>query len=155
MLRSASTLLILAPLAAFAAEPDQLQQEDERLTKARALFEAYVALERAFDPAIADLYADDAYIENTRTYPSGEERTLVFPPAQYKALIRQAMPLAKTRGDTSTYSDAVFSVEGERVRIDALRYSNLKQYEAPIQLEVGRGPDGEWLVFKEISRSIP
>jgi hypothetical protein len=65
------------------------------------------------------------------------------------------MPLAKTRGDTSSYSEVVFEVEEGRVRIEALRYSDLKRYESTIQLVVGPGPDGEWLIFEEISRSIP
>jgi hypothetical protein len=46
---------------------------------------------------VADLYADDAVIRNRRTYPTGEVREATVPAAQYKALIRQAIPLAKAR----------------------------------------------------------
>jgi hypothetical protein len=135
--------------------PDLALAGDDPLARAQELFETYVELERSFEPTIADLYADDAYIENTRTYPSGEERKLVFPAAQYKTLLRKAMPLAKVRGDTGSYSEVTFKAEDGRVRIEALRYSDLKAYESPIELVVGPGPDGEWLIFAEISRSVP
>ncbi|MBA3881922.1 MAG: hypothetical protein H0X73_04210 [Chthoniobacterales bacterium] len=98
--------------------------------KAKELFERYIALERAFDAAQADLYSDDAKIQNTRTYPDGQKRTLTFPPADYKKLIRAAMPLAKARGDTSTYSDTKYTPERDTVRITCVRFSERKSIPA-------------------------
>jgi hypothetical protein len=40
---------------------------DASIDQAKQLFDRYVALEHAFDPAVADLYADDARIRNKRT----------------------------------------------------------------------------------------
>jgi hypothetical protein len=122
---------------------------------AKALFERYVQLEIAFDPAAADLYADDAVIRNKRTYPNGQVRELTLPAAQYKALIRQAMPLAKARGDTNSYSDITFAKEGSGVRIRATRFSNLKKYSSPISLLVSPGANGAWLIREELSESQP
>lgn len=122
---------------------------------AEALFDRYVKLERAFDPAAADLYADDAVIRNKRTYPNGQVRELTFPAAQYKTLIRQAMPLAKAQGDTNAYSDITFTNEGFGVRIRATRFSNLKKYSSPISLLVAPGKDGRWLIREELSESKP
>ncbi len=123
--------------------------------KAKQLFERYVALERAFDAAQADLYADDAKIQNTRTYPTGQKRTVEFPAPEYKKLLRAAMPLAKARGDTSTYSDVKYAQVGERVRITCTRFSELKKYSSPLSLLVGPGADGKWLIVEEISESQP
>lgn len=125
------------------------------LESARALFDRYVALERSFDPAMADLYAVDALIRNRRTYPTGQVRELTIPAPQYKALMRQAMPLAKAQDDTNRYSDCAYSPEGERVRIKCARYSERKNYSSPMELLVGPGPAGRWVVFAELSESRP
>jgi hypothetical protein len=124
-------------------------------TKATEVFEHYVTLERAFDPAMADLYSSDAVIKNRRTYPTGQVREITFGPAQYKDLIRQAMPVAKLRGDINLYSACKYTAEAGRVRIGCTRYSKLKKYSSPISLLVGPGTNGEWLVFEELSESQP
>jgi hypothetical protein len=123
--------------------------------KAKELFDRYVALERVFDCTQANLYSDVAKIQNTRTYPGGEKRTLTLPAAEYKNLIRIGMPLAKARGDTSTYSDIKYAPEGDRVRITSVRFSELKKYSRPLSMLVGPDKDGKWLIFEEISESQP
>ncbi len=139
-------IAVASSAAILAAEP---------VAKAKELFERYTTLGRAFDPTVADLYSDEAKIQNTRTYPSGEKRTLTFPAPEYKKLIRGAMPLAKARGDTDTYSDVKYVPEGERVRITCTRFSELKKYSSPLSLLVGLDKDGKWLIFEEISESQP
>jgi hypothetical protein len=79
--------------------------------KAEQLWNRYVALEAAFDPAVADLYADDALIRNRRTYPTGEVREATVPAAQYKLLVKQAIPIAKARNDASRYSGCTYAAE--------------------------------------------
>lgn len=125
------------------------------LDDAKALFEQYVQLEHAFDPAAADLYADDALIKNKRTYPTGQVRELTMPVTTYKTLIRQAMPLAKLRGDTNIYSEISYSKEGAMVRIRATRFSNLKNYASPLSLLVSPDDNGRWLIREELSESRP
>lgn len=148
MKRLVSTMfcIVLLWAASSAAAP---------LDDAKALFEQYVQLEHAFDPAAADLYADDALIKNKRTYPTGQVRELTMPASTYKTLIRQAMPLAKLRGDTNTYSDISYAQEGAMVRIRATRFSNLKNYASPISLLVSPGDNGRWLIREELSESRP
>jgi hypothetical protein len=119
------------------------------------LFSKYVALERAFDPAVADLYSDDALIRNRRSYPTGEVRELTMPAPQYKELIRKAMPLAKARGDTSEYSSCAYKVEPRGVRVACQRFSNLKKYSSPISLLVGPTSEGKWRILEELSESRP
>jgi hypothetical protein len=128
---------------------------DERLGDARKCFDQYAALEAAFDPAVADLCADDAKIQNTRTYPDGRKKVLTMPAPAYKALIRQAMPLAKQRGDSSTYTDITLSQDGDKVRVTATRFSNLKKYSSPLSLLVAPNKEGVWLIHEELSESQP
>ena len=144
-------LLMLAMPGAVAA---QALSADAR-AKAEQLWNRYVALEAAFDPAVADLYAEDALIRNRRTYPTGEVREAIVPAAQYKLLVRQAIPLAREKNDISRYSGCTYAAEGARVRIVCARFSVLKNYTAPISLLVGPGPGGGWLIFEELSESRP
>lgn len=124
------------------------------IEEAKVFFNQYVQSEQSFDPAAADMYAEDALIKNKRTYPTGQVRELTMPASQYKTLIRQAMPLAKLRGDTNTYSEVSYSKEGSMVRIRATRFSNLKKYSSPISLLVD-DHTGRLLIYEEISESRP
>ena len=144
-------VLALAGTAVAHASAADIKPLDE----AQALFKRYVALELAFDPAAADLYSDTAVIKNKRTYPTGQVRELSIPAPKYKELIRQAMPIAKARGDRNTYSDCKHDEAAERVRITCSRYSELKKYTSPITLVVGPAPTGQWLIFEELSESQP
>ena len=127
----------------------------EPVDEAKKLFGQYESLGRAFDPAVADLYADDAKIENKRTQPDGTVKLLTLPAPAYKKLIRQVMPIAKERGDTSTYSEVKYVEEGKNVRITATRFSDLKKYSSPLSLLVGPAADGKWLIKEELSESKP
>jgi len=129
--------------------------QDDAVEHARQLFDRYVALGAAYDEAVADLYADSAFIKNTRRYPDGQSRSMTMPALTYKSLIRQVMPQAKEAGDLSTYSDVKFIPEGARVRIEATRYSELKKYSSPFALLVGPSEDGTWLIFEEVGESRP
>lgn len=124
------------------------------IEEARAVFKKMVDLERKFDPAVADLYADDAIIQNTRRYPYGIKKTRAMPGLAYKPLIRLVMPLAKTRGDTSRYSNVTFKEQDGKVHIKATRYSELKKYSSPVSLVIATmktKTGNRWLIVKEVS----
>lgn len=123
-------------------------------TQAEAVFEKYQSMGRAFDPAIADLYCDNALVRNHRTYPDGQKRTLELPAVQYKQLLRNVMPLAKAKGDFNTYSEVAFTREGDNTRIQASRFSESKKYTSPISLLVGQCGSG-FGILEEISHSQP
>ncbi|MDP2653039.1 MAG: hypothetical protein Q8Q08_03300 [Candidatus Omnitrophota bacterium] len=143
-------VLMSAAVLSVAAAP-----VDEMTAKARVFWDRYVAMERSFDPAIADMYADDAVIKNYRRYPNGQVREMILGAPEYKDMIRGTMGLAKLRGDASRYSNFSYKAEGERVRIVCSRFSELKKYDSSYELLVGPGPDGTWLIFEEISESRP
>jgi hypothetical protein len=143
-------LAVVGALPLAAAEPGAA-----RLQKAKEVFDAYVRLEHAFDPAVADLYADGAVIRNLRRYPDGQVRRIEIAAPEYKALVRRAMPVARKRGDVNTYSDVTYTPEGDGVRIKADRFSRLKAYHSPLSLLVRPSPAGAWLIFEERSESRP
>jgi hypothetical protein len=153
-LRDVARCAVLIVLAWPAVGGAQGLSPDAR-AKAEQLWNRYVSLEAAFDPAVADLYADDAVIRNRRTYPTGEVREATVPAAQYRLLVRQATPIAKARNDINRYSGCVYTAEGARVRVACARFSALKNYTSPISLLLGPGPGGGWLIFEELSESRP
>jgi hypothetical protein len=121
--------------------------------RAESVFAQYQAREVAFDPAVADLYCDDAIIRNTRHSADGPARVIEIPAPQYKSLIRSVMPTAQARGDYSTYSDVTYATEGAHIRVSATRYSVLKNYSSPLSLLIAPCPSGSWGVKEEISES--
>jgi hypothetical protein len=131
------------------------QPTDAATKHARGVLASYIAKSQAFDASLADLYSDQAHIENLRIYPNGEVRRLTIPAAQYKAMIRQVMPLAKARKDTNRYSQPHFTAQGGHIHISLTRYSELKNYESPLVLVVGPQGDGSWRILEERSESRP
>ena len=117
------------------------------------VFAQYVALEAKFDATVADLYADDAVIKNTRRNRDGTAHTTTLPAATYKELIRKSMPAAKARKDTNQYSSVRFKLEDGKVRVTATRYSDSKKYSSPISLLIAQR-SGRWLIVEEISESV-
>lgn len=153
----ALSILFALAVALCGSEPGVAQPGQDVLAtiKAKELFAAYDRLEHEFDPAIADLYADDAVIRNKRVYPTGEVREMTIPASKYKELLRTATPLAKARGDVSTYSNVTYTPEADGVRIKADRYSELKKYHSPLSLLVKPSASGKWLIYEELSESRP
>ncbi len=147
------TLGVLGLVAAMGPPFPGHATDFDRLTKAKELFDRYVALEHAYDPAVADLYDDSAHIQTTRLYASGEEKTVTIPAPEYKALIRRVLPLAQSRNDRNTYSNVTYVLTDGMVRIKALRYSENKENWNPLLLLVGPGAEGDWQIFEEISES--
>ena len=129
--------------------------QDSDIDAATQLFAQYIALERAYDPGVADLYADDALIKTRRKPPMGDPRDETIPAPEYKALLRQLMQAAKVRGDRSIYSNVTYTPEGQFVRIDASRVSGPSKRVSPLNLLVGRSPSGRWLIYQEFSEAPP
>ena len=153
---SPAALLASGLLVAAVALPEFAQTEpsDARdLQAARELFARYVRLERNFDPALAQLYAEDAVIRNRRTYPGGEVRERTLTALQLRQLIRLAMPIAKSRGDRNSYSDCSYAAEARGVRINCLRFSRLKQSTSPLSLLVAPTQQRQWRILEEDSES--
>ena len=146
-MKHAATFLVYFFITTPAVALDQSQAE--------SVFGQYQSKEKAFDASVADLYCDTAIMRNVRTYPDGQQRTLELPASKYKELIRAAMPLAKAKGDYSTYSDVTFSPENSNVRITATRYSISKKYSSPISLLIGDCGSGTYGVLEELSQSQP
>ena len=89
-------------------------------------FEKYQALGNSFDPAIGDLYSDEAKITAIRKMPDGIEQTLKIEGGKWKQILVDSMELGKKRGDKSEFSKINISVETNRAKITANRYATVK-----------------------------
>ncbi|MBD1911716.1 MULTISPECIES: hypothetical protein [unclassified Leptolyngbya] len=146
-----SCVLAIALLCAACTSTSQKPSAKD----AQALFNNYQLLGLAYDPAIANLYCDSGRMLNTRTYPDGQKRLIEMKAPEWKALIITAMPVAKARGDYSTFSNVTYTPEGDNIRITATRYSALKKYSSPFSLLVGQCDDQDWAILEEVGESRP
>ncbi|MCA9402710.1 MAG: hypothetical protein KC897_02920 [Candidatus Omnitrophica bacterium] len=122
-------------------------------TKEEAFFNRFVELEHNFDPAVADLYTDEARIRTLRLQPDGRRNPMEMSGRQMKGLIDKVMPLAEQRGDISTYSDVRYSTEGNRVTIHATRYSAAKCYTDPNYYIVIEDTGAGYRIVEEFAES--
>jgi hypothetical protein len=123
---------------------------------AAALFSRYQDLEHAFDPALVDLYADDARIVSRVIVPGRPPTVRKWSGQQYKELLGRALKKAKEKKqDLNYYSATTYLDEGDRVRIKTLRYAELQKAVSPVELLVGPDSSGTWRIFEELSESHP
>lgn len=126
---------------------------DPAVVRARELFAKMASGEAAFDPAVADLYCDDALIRNTRTLADGSQQVVEIPAPQYKQLIRTTIPLAAARADRIEYSDVVAVPTAGGVRVTASRHSLRKEAAEPVSLLVGDCAGGGYGIREDISQT--
>lgn len=122
---------------------------------ARSFFDGFAEMENDFDPALLDRYADNAVIKVTRVDGQGkpviEERSI----ADYRAEQVKALPLAKQKLDTHTYSDIkVEAGKGGRAMVSGKRLSTLTKTSTPFYVVVK--PTGrEWKIVEAWSEARP
>ena len=126
------------------------------VAEGRHFFDRFVQLSDAFDPAVADLYADSSKIKWLRRYPDGAERVMEMPGSQWRSALTSLMPLAKAKGDRSKYTNVRVEPAGERLRIRADRYSVLKCYsDKNYYMLVDRSSTGTLYVAEEYFENQP
>jgi hypothetical protein len=149
MPRTRLVLLLLLLLV-----PAEARAQASRITGARQLWAECVAREAAFNPSLAELYADDAMIRAQRV-EGGQSREIRATGSSYKPLLIAALPLAQARGDRNRYSEVTFTAEGRNVRIEAERYGELKKKTTRTSLLVGPNARGDWRIIEESGEPLP
>jgi hypothetical protein len=150
---AAGALAAAAPLPAATAAAEAAGADRQ---SAEALFNRYIDLEHAFDPALLDLYAPEARIRSKVIVPGRQPSVRSWSGTEYKELLRRALVKAKeTRQDLNYYSAVTYLREGSRVRIKAMRYAEMQKALSPVELLVGPDSGGTWRIFEELSESHP
>jgi hypothetical protein len=152
MVRLARLVVLLLALGPAAEAADGAPSEED----AGKFFARYVALSDAFDPAVAELYADRAVIRSVRRYPHGLERAIELGGVEWKAMVLKAMPLAKAHNDRSQFKDPSFQPQAGGIKISAQRYSLRKCYLDPnYYMVVARSATGGLEIIEEYSETQP
>lgn len=144
----------LVPLAGTALAEGS-DTEADRVERARELFQRYVDLEQSYDPALVELYADDAVVQTVKRLPNGATQAFPIPIHQYKRLVIEAMKIARERGDKQVYSQVEYVPEGTGVRVNAVRYSFPKESRYRVSILFGPTPSGEWRILEESTLAEP
>lgn len=132
-------LIALAP-AAHAGEAEDV----------REFFIDFVKRTNAFDAGVADLYSSGARIITLR---DGTDR-LEMTGSQWKELLIRTMPIAKKRGDTSTFDDVEVFAQGDGFRVTATRTPAVKCVpDKNYHLDVVHLA-GSWRVVEEYTETV-
>lgn len=86
-------------------------------------FNKYDALNKAYNPEVFDLYANNAKFFMSQMLPDGTETKIAMPVSKLKTLKIDAMNYAKQVGDIDQYSNIKVENENGQVKITADRYS--------------------------------
>ena len=98
-----------------------------------------------------------------RTWPTATASTrrsssTAQPPlrgAEYKPLLREGLERAVTAYQSLDWREPAYQLEGERVRITAVRGSSADPARTPLVLVVGASADGSWRIVEEKSVGWP
>jgi len=142
-------LFVLVPIGnAFSQDAD--------VSSAETFFQDYIEMGGNFDASIANLYLDSATIKNLRRYPNGLEKSMQLTGRQWKGIVTKVMPVAKAKGDKSTFSQITISINGKRAKIKANRFSNLKCYtDKGYFMIIELQPDNKYQIIEEYMESQP
>ena len=116
---------------------------------AKKVFETYKSYERAYDPAVLDLYSKDARFDVTLVHQSGAVRSKTLSGDVYKDRIKKSLQIAKNKGETVTYKDIVYTEEGTGVRIAGTASLEKKKISMPWSMLVEPDEKGIWLIMEE------
>lgn len=120
---------------------------DDQQIKAKQLFDKYVALERSFNPAIADLFSPNSKIKLIDI--SRRPTQVVSPsPQEFRKLLPAGMAMAKEERDIDTYVNVEYAVTGANVTITGRRVCQDEKRPMPFSFLVGPDKHGNWVILE-------
>ncbi len=137
-------IVFLLPFSANAATEKQYMD----------FFKKYESLGQAYDASVSELYSDKAVLRALRKMPDGKNRILQMDGSKWKSAIKDTMEIAKQRGDQSEFSNISVSVDGNRAKISASRYSTIKCFtDNKYYMQVEEQSDGTLQIIEEFFES--
>lgn len=150
MIKKISLLVVLLTIAQSLCAAIELTEE-----RAKEFFNKVQATAKNFDPSVADFYADDAKISVVKKFPDGSTMPMAMTGKMLKSLVTQIMPKAKEVGDYNDFSDISVSIENNRGKIKAKRYSNHKKYtDDEYYMVIAANADGDIKIVEEFITMI-
>jgi hypothetical protein len=142
------------------ATPDSAEEADaadkDDIAAAKKLFERYKSYERAYDPAMAELYSEDARLDLTAIHQSGAVGHAAVSGDGVKRSIIKSLKIAKVKGEEMTYKDVSYEKEGDGIRIAGTISFKKKKFTMPWSILVEPDEKGAWLIMEEtVEHPIP
>ena len=125
-------------------------KEDTGIAQARAFFDKYLSLWKQYEPAVADLYADDAIIRQRHIQKNGDIKENDIFVTKYKETIAKLMPENKKQGGNVYHEGIKVVREGDAYRITATVYSDRQKTKRPFSMLVLQDAAGKWQIKEEI-----
>ena len=117
-------------------------------------FKKYESLGQAYDTSVSELYSDKAVLRALRKMPDGKNRILQMDGSKWKSAIKDTMEIAKQRGDQSEFSNISVSVDGNKAKISASKYSTIKCFtDNKYYMQVEEQSDGTLQIIEESMES--
>jgi len=143
--------LALRPFPADARRDDD-REELAELADGATTFARFVDLERAFDPAVIELYADDGLVIERIEHSGVERRAREIPMRRYKAALAHALARRAHAPETAAHADIRYErIAPGWVRVRSLRRSSASRAPADYELVLRKSNDGAWRIVKEIA----
>jgi hypothetical protein len=135
----------------LALRPASAQDGGKTSADGKAFWEHVLHLVDQYDPAVADLYADDAVLKNVFVDANGKKRETSMEPARFKALLRAQLPPLRGSGRHSVYSACTYAPVVQGLRIECERRPGPQEPAHHVSVLVSRDVRGRWQIREEIS----
>lgn len=117
-------------------------------------FEKFQHLNKVYDPAIKDLYSDDAVV-SVISYGKGIEVLTKIQASKFKPQFDESMKYAKALSSSDRYSNIRISPVTQGYKIEAHRYSFDKCYEdKAFSLELRKNTDNSLQIVKQYESTV-
>ncbi len=117
-------------------------------------FEKFQHLNKVYDPAIRDLYSDDAVV-SVISYGKGIEVLTKIQASKFKPQLDESMKYAKALSSSDRYSNIRISPIAQGYKIEAHRYSFDKCYEdKAFSLELRKNTDNSLQIVKQYESTV-
>ena len=154
-----ASLILLALCCPEAGEAQRTQGTPRGTAEnaARELFGRYVALHRACDPAVLDLFAVDAGITWAEIHPTtGRVRLAEIPLHQYSRALRQRLAQDKAAGRCGVFSTPTFALMNDgSVWVETSQTVGSGRFQLPLRLRVGPHGRRAWRILEERAGQRP
>jgi hypothetical protein len=142
----AAVILVLTCACAAESQPATAQQQ-AAASRAKAIYDRFVAFDNARDMALLDLVADDATILTRSERADGQWREMRTPCREWKEMLRQVTALGGPgpAREQHSYTKCTSVIVGSSVRI-ACSHPESEPNPGRLSLLIGPGRDGKWLV---------
>lgn len=116
-------------------------------------FNSFVNASNSYNPALLNMYDDNARIIRQIIKPNGEIANAYFGAKDYRNQMKLSSKLAKIRNYKNYYSNMEVTKVPNGYKITAMRKPSTSDYKLKAYSIVQKQPDGKWLIVEEMMQT--